>query len=117
MSVPSEAPWIESREGMSFFVNAVLAAPALMVLFPLVLGGALRLVGLLEGPSVVFDTIPRVAAYVAPAVGWLAVVPLVTTGLNLRIATRRWVRALLILFLVLHLGVMGYTVFRWTRGG
>ena len=107
-----EVPWIETPEGGLFFVNAVLAGPPLLALFPLALGKLLRLLGIVEGPSVLLDTIPTVAAHVAPWAGWVALVPLVTTAKNLAVARRPVVRLTLVFFLLLHVGVLVYTIFR-----
>jgi hypothetical protein len=55
-----------------------------------------------------------VAEYVIPWVGWLLVVPVWTTVKNLRVAERGGVRIALGVFLLLHVGFLGYTVLRWT---
>lgn len=114
LPTPDEQPWIETRAGGLFFVNALLAAPALMVLYPVALRGLLRLFAGLERPVPVLDTVPLVAAYVAPIVGWLAIPAALLTAWNLRIVDRGWARGLLIVFLLLHVGVLAYTVTRWT---
>lgn len=97
-------------------MNALLVAPHLMVLFPLVLGVLLRGLGVVRGPSEILDTMPRVAQHVLPWVGWLLVVPIWTTVKNLRMAERRGVRSALVVFLLLHLSFLGYTVVRWVVG-
>lgn len=108
-----EPPWIESRAGGLFFVNALLAAPALMVLYPVGLRAFLRAVAGLERPVPLLDTVPLVAAYVAPVVGWLALPAAALAIWNLRIVDRGWARALLVVFLLLHVGVVAYTALRW----
>ncbi|MDX1567052.1 MAG: hypothetical protein R3223_04575 [Longimicrobiales bacterium] len=110
-------PWVETRAGGLFFINAVLVAPELIVLIPLILGAILRGLGLLEGPSRFIDTIPRVAAYVLPWVGWVLVVPLWTTLKNLRMdGVGPWAGRALRGMAGLHLVFLGYTVWRWIVG-
>lgn len=111
-----ETPWVETREGALFFLNALLVAPELIVLLPLGVGALLRVLGLVRGPSEFLDTIPRMAEYVLPGVGWILVVPVWVTVKNLRIAKKPLARAFLSIFLLLHLGFLAYTVLRWTGG-
>lgn len=114
---PRDTPWIETRPGGLFFVNAVLVSPELVVLFPLVVGIVLRTLGLLEGPSRFIDTIPRVAAYVLPWIGWIFVVPLWTTMKNLRMeGVGAWARRALHGMAALHGLFVAYTVWRWVVG-
>lgn len=109
-----DEPWVETRAGGWFFVNAVLVAPELIVLVPLVARAALRAAGFVEGPSRFLDPIPAVADYMLPRLGWLLVVPIWTTVRNLRMAgVKRWARAGLWAMLLLHLAFLGYTVGRW----
>lgn len=113
-----DVPWVETRAGGFFFVNAVLVAPELIVVVPLVAGAALRALGLLEGPSRFIDPVPRVAAHFLPWIGWLLVVPLWTTWRNLRMdGVKPWARAALWAMLALHAGFLAYTVWLWTGGG
>lgn len=108
-------PWIETRQGGLFFVNAVLVAPELVVLFPLTLQ---LLVGLLapeRNPSPFLDTIPFVASKSIPYLGWLLVIPIWTTLKNLRIESLPLPRLALVFFLLLHLSFLGYTVLSWVR--
>lgn len=113
-----EVPWVETRAGGLFFVNAVLVGPELVVLVPLLAGAALRSLGLVDGPSRFLDPVPRVAAHVLPWVGWLLVVPVWTTVRNLRMRNvGLGARAALFAMLALHLGFLGYTVWRWLGGG
>ena len=112
-----ETPWVETRAGGLFFVNAVLVAPELIVLIPLGAGAVLRGLGLLEGPSRFIDTIPRVAAYVLPWTGWVLVVPLWTTLRNLRMkGVGPRARRALSAMAGLHLLFLAYTVWRWITG-
>lgn len=109
--------WVETPEGGLFFVNGLMAIPELVVLIPLALEGVLRVLGLLQGPSVYFDTFPRLAGYVLPWAGWLLVVPIWTTVRNLRLETPRWAAVTLVLLLVTHLCFLGWTVAWWITGG
>lgn len=114
---PRETPWIETRAGGLFFVNAVLVSPELVVLFPLAVGTVLRFLGLLEGPSRFIDTIPAVAAYVLPWIGWVFVVPLWTTMKNLRMeGVGTWARRALYGMAALHVLFLAYTAWRWIVG-
>lgn len=106
-------PWIETPQGGWFFVNAVLAAPELVVLFPLALGTVLTWVAPDRPLSPFLDTIPFVASKAIPFVGWLLVIPIWTTVRNLRMEGLRLPRIVLGFFLVLHLSFLGYTVWSW----
>jgi len=111
-----DAPWIESPSGELFFLNAVLVSPAAVALLPLGLRSLLRALGAsASGPYL--ETVPAVAAYVAPWVGWLALLPLATTVKNLRMERRPAPRVALGAFLVVHLGVLAYTFGRWLGAG
>lgn len=114
--VDDRSTWIESRQGLLFFANAVLVAPELFVLLPLTLRALLDPLVLHGRPSAMLDTIPEVAAHVLPWVGWLLAVPLALTSYNLRLEERRWPRAALKLFLVVHIGFLAYTIGRWVGG-
>jgi hypothetical protein len=86
-------PFVETRAGSFFFLNAVLAGPALLVLWPVILRSLLRAAGLIDGPSRLLDPVPALAEHVGPYVAWLSVIPLVTTILNLRMplpGAARW---------------------------
>lgn len=111
-SSPHE-PWVETRAGGLFFVNALLAAPALMVLYPIALRALLHAITGFDRPSPLLDTVPLVAAHVAPVIGWLALPAAALTIWNLRITDRPWARVALRVFLVLHIGVLVYTAARW----
>lgn len=118
MAVPdlptrADDPWVETRAGGLFFINALLAAPALMVLYPIALRAVLHALTGFDRPSPLLDTVPLVAAHVAPVVGWLALPAAALSIWNLRITDRRWARVALRAFLVLHVGVLVYTVARW----
>ena len=115
-TVESEAkePWIETPQGGWFFVNALLAAPGLVVLFPLVSGMLVSFLAPGREPSPFLDTIPFVASKASPFLGWLVVIPILTTVRNLRMDGLLLPRVALGFFLVLHLGFLGYTVWSWT---
>jgi len=116
--LPEGTPWVETRPGGLFFVNAVLVAPELMVLLPWAVGTTLRGLGLLHGTSQFIDPVPEAAAYFLPWIGWGLVVPIWTTLKNLRMDVKPWARTALWVFLVLHLSFLGYTVWSWIgRGG
>lgn len=106
-------PWVETRPGAVFFLNALLAAPVVMAVYPWMLRWALRAAGVLDRPSRILDPVPAVAAHVAPVVGWLALPALAFALYGLRIADRRWARVLLAAFALAHLGTLVYTVSRW----
>lgn len=106
-------PWIETREGGWFFVNALLVAPELVVLFPLAAGFVVSLLAPGREPSPFLDTIPFLASKVIPFLGWFLVVPLWTTYRNLGMEKQTLPRIALFGFLLLHLGFLGYTVGSW----
>lgn len=108
-----QGPWIETREGGLFFLNAVLVAPELVVLFPLTLRFLVGLVAPERGPSPFLDTIPFVASQAIPLLGWLLVIPIWTTVKNLRMTLPALPRVALTLFLLLHLAFLAYTVLSW----
>ncbi len=105
-----ETPWVETSEGGLFFVNAILAAPIMMVLLPWVLRWVLRTSGALNRPSRVLDPIPAVAGHVLPIVGWLSIPAAWLVWKGLRVVEPRWARRLLWIFLALHLGTLAFTV-------
>jgi hypothetical protein len=106
-------PWIETRQGGWFFVNAVLVAPELVVLFPLLAGAAVSFLAPGREPSPFLDTIPFVASKTIPILGWLLVIPIWTTIRNLRMPGLALPRIVLTVFLALHLGFLGYAVRSW----
>jgi hypothetical protein len=77
-------PFVETRAGGLFFLNAVLAGPALLVLWPVLLRALLGGDGAPARIAALLDPVPALAAQVGPYVGWLSVIPLATTLLNLR---------------------------------
>lgn len=109
--------WVETTEGGLFFVNALLAAPELVVLVPLGMKAMLRSLGLVGEASVYFDTFPMLAGYVLPWAGWLLAIPIWTTVRNLRMETPRWASAALLGFLAVHVSFLAWTVGWWITGG
>lgn len=106
-------PWIESREGMFFFVNALFVIPEYCVLFPLGLRTLLRGLRLSSSPSVFLDTLPALANHFLPYVGWLLLLPIGLVFRNLKLDRSRLRRGALVLFLISHVGFLGYTVHLW----
>jgi len=109
-----EDPWIETREGGLFFVNALLLFPYLMVLIPLLTRVFVRgVLGGLPEESVIVDTFPMLAEYLLPRMGWLAVGPAWLTWRNLGMEHRVLPRLALGFLLVTHLVVVAWTVSGW----
>lgn len=111
--IPPTEPWIETRQGGWFFVNALLVAPELVVLFPLLAGAVVSLLAPGREPSPFLDTIPFLASKALPFVGWVLVVPIWTTLRALRIPGLLLPRVALGVFLALHLGFLAYAVLSW----
>ncbi len=106
-------PWIETSRGGWFFLNALLVAPELVVLFPLTMGLVVTLLVPGRPLSPFLDTIPFVASRALPFLGWILVVPVWTTIKNLRMEPLLLPRIALGVFLLLHLSFLGYTVWSW----
>ena len=115
-AVGPEEPWVETRQGSWFFVNSLLVAPELVVLFPLLAGTLVSLLAPGRETSPFLDTIPFVASKAIPFLGWLLVIPIWTTVRNLRMDGLRLPRVALVFFLVSHLCFLGYTVWSWVGG-
>jgi hypothetical protein len=109
----SEDPWVESRSGGLFFVNALLIFPHVMVTVPLVTRVLVRAAGGMQRELVIVDTFPELAEYLLPRAGWLLVIPIFLVVANLRMERAFWPRAGLFLFLFLHLAYLGWTVATW----
>lgn len=109
----SETPWVETRPGGLFFINAVLAAPILMVLYPWTIRWVLRVTGVLDRPSRILDPVPAVAHHVIPVLGWLAIPAAWLVWKNMRIIDRVWARRALRVFFLVHCGTVVYTVTRF----
>jgi len=106
-------PWIETPRGGFFFVNALLVAPELVVLFPLTLQFLVGLLADERAPSPFLDTIPFVASKAIPFLGWFLVVPIWTTVKNLKMEELLLPRVFLGIFLLLHVSFLGYTILSW----
>lgn len=106
--------WIETPRGGLFFVNAILIFPYLMLIVPLLTRWFVRgVVGGLPEESTIVDTFPLLAEYMAPRMGWLAVLPLFLVVRNLGVERGRLPRAVLWLFLLLHLALLVWTMTGW----
>jgi hypothetical protein len=106
-------PWIETPQGGLFFVNALLVAPEFVVLFPLCLQLLAGLIAEERAPSPFLDTIPFVASHAIPYLGWFVVIPIWTVVKNLRMDLGLLPRTALGVFLLSHLGFLGYTILSW----
>ena len=104
-------PFVETPEGERFFVNAVLTAPALLALWPVLVRGLLRALGLLDGPSPLWDPIPALAGQAGPYIAWVSVIPLWTCWKNLRMELPTPVRWTLCGFEAIHAGVLGWWLY------
>jgi hypothetical protein len=110
----ADEPWIETREGGFFFVNALLIFPYVMLLVPLLTRVFVRgVLGGLPRESTIVDTFPMMAEHLLPRTGWLVVLPAGLVVWNLRIETRPLPRATLWLFLAVHLAFLAWTVTGW----
>jgi hypothetical protein len=107
-------PWVETREGGWFFVNALLVSPALVVLFPLAAGLLVDALAPGREPSPFLDTIPFVASKAVPILGWLLVIPIWATVKALGMKQPSMARVALGFFLLVHLSFLGYAVRAWT---
>lgn len=99
-------PFVETRAGGLFFLNAVLAGPALLVLWPAALRAGLHALGALHGPSTFLDPIPDFARQTGPYVAWASVLPLWCSLRNLRLRVPPAARWTLRAFVALHAGVL-----------
>lgn len=111
--LPPGERWVETRPGGLFFASALLVAPAAMAVLPWLLGEVGRSVGVIEGPARLLDTIPTMAWYFVPRLGWLALPAAWLTWTALRAVDRRGPRGWLVVFLVVHLSTLGLAVARW----
>ena len=109
----ADEPWIETKEGGLFFVNALFVVPAFCVMVPLSVRTLLTLVAGPRGESPFLDTIPMLANLVLPYVGWILILPVATTLMNLHREKRLLPRVTLLLFLIIHLSFFAYTVYLW----
>ena len=103
-------PWIESREGMSFFANALLVFPQISVFFPLLLGWVLRFLGIAEGLQQILAVIPDLAARILPFAGLLFVLPLWFALRSRRDTRRPSARFWLLVFALAHASFVLYAL-------
>ena len=106
-------PWVETRSGSLFFVNALLIFPHVMVIVPLLTRMMVRGAGGMQREVPIVDTFPLIAEYLLPRAGWLLVLPIALVVLNLRWERAALPRAGLFLFLFLHAGFLAWTVATW----
>lgn len=106
-------PWVETRSGALFFVNALLIFPHVMVTVPLLTRVLVRLRGGMPGETTIVDTFPMIAEHLLPRLGWALVIPMALVVLNLRWETARLPRVALLGFLALHGAYLGWTVATW----
>ena len=103
-------PWIESREGMLFFANALLVFPQISVFFPLLLGRMLRVLGVSEGLQQILSVIPTLAAWALPVAGFGFLLPL-WFAMRSRQQTRNlWARGFLLVFAAAHASFVLYAL-------
>ena len=113
--LPDSEPFFEKPEGELFFRNLLFATPAMLVMIPLGMKALLTALGFVDGPSRVFDTIPIIASYVVPYVGWLFVFAIRPVLRNITMPVPAAARGLLFAFLLVHIGVLTSTVLAWMR--
>lgn len=106
-------PWIETRRGGLFFINALFIFPHVMVLVPLLTRVFVRARGGMQEESTILDTFPLLAEHLLPWMGWLLILPIALVLLNLREEPAPIPRAGLAAFLLLHLAGLGWTVATW----
>lgn len=113
---PDAGPWIESREGMLFFANALLVFPQISVFFPLLLGRALAFVGVAEGLQEILSVIPALAARILVFAGILFLLPLWFALRTRRDTGRKSARAWLLVFAAAHASFVLYALVAWASG-
>lgn len=106
----TEEPWIETKSGGLFFVNALLVFPHVMWIVPLLTRIALRSAGRVPLPSEMLDTFPAVAEYLLPRYGILLLVPIALVIKNWRMETDPSARAVLAALLVLHAAALTWGI-------
>ncbi len=106
-------PWIESREGMLFFANALLVFPQISVFFPLLLGRGLRFLGVAEGLQEILAVIPELAARILPFAGILFLLPLWFALRARRDTERASARFWLLVFGMAHASFVAYALISW----
>jgi hypothetical protein len=114
-NLPPKSPFFETPAGELFFRNMLFVTPALIVMVPVLMKAVVTTLGFLDGPSRVFDTLPIVAGYALPWVGWLFVFAIRPALRNLTMDISPRLRGLLFAFLLIHIGVLTSTVLAWIR--
>lgn len=114
-SLPPTTPFVETPAGELFFRNLLFATPAMIILVPIAMKALLTAVGLLSGPSRIFDTLPIVASYALPYVGWVFALAIRPVLRNLTMPVSPRIRGVLFAFLLMHIGVLVATVLAWVR--
>jgi hypothetical protein len=109
-------PWIETREGMRFFANALLIAPEFMVFFPLLLAALVAPVGAPDSLLEILGVMPTLARFALPFVGWFFVVPLWFALKVRRECQRPVARRFLGVFAALHACFVAYPIWFWASG-
>jgi len=109
----SGEPWIETRRGGIFFLNALLIFPEVMVLFPLLTRVVVRAGGRLARAAPILDTFPTIAEYLLPRLGWILLLPIGLVVYNLSLERESLPRLALALFLLVHLTFFAWTVAIW----
>jgi len=112
----STTPWVETREGMLFFLHAVLVSPQFVVLFPLALILVLEPIGAPRSLLETLATIPILAGFALPFTGWLFAVPAWFALKARRETAPPLARHALMVFAVLHLGFVAYAAWFWLTG-
>lgn len=106
-------PWIESREGMSFFANALLVFPQISVFFPLLLGRGLRFLGVAGGLQEILAVIPDLASRILPFAGILFLLPLWFAVRSRQETRRPSARFWLLVFALAHASFVLYALAVW----
>ena len=110
------SPWVETREGMLFFLNALLVAPQFVVFFPLGLILMLEPIGAPEALLRTLATIPILAAFALPFAGWFFAIPAWFALKARRETAPPLARHALMVFAVLHMGFVAYAAWFWLTG-
>jgi hypothetical protein len=105
-----ESPWIETHAGTRVFGLLLLAMPLILVGVPLIVRAFADLVAPDRDPSAFVDTIPAMAAWALPRIGWAAGIPVVvglrTLQLELPRPARTAVRTVVAAYATILLGAV-----------
>jgi hypothetical protein len=118
-SAPAEdrvTPWIETREGMLFFWNALLVSPQFVVFFPLAMLWIVAPIGAPESLVQTLKTIPTLAQFALPFTGWFFAVPAWFAWRSRRETHAPIARQLEGMFAVLHVTFVVYAAWFWLTG-